>query len=66
MLLRSTYKISQISAKFDIYRKMSVASSNLLINDPKYAFLKDLDLKETNNGVFDGKWKGSGKVGIFV
>lgn len=44
---------------------MSVASSNFLINDPKYSFLKDLGLKDTNPGVFDGKWKGSGKVVFF-
>lgn len=65
MLFRSTCKLNQLSANFDIYRKMSVASSNLLINNPKYSFLKDLGLKEINPGVFDGTWKGSGKVGIW-
>jgi len=34
-----------------------------LINDPKYAFLKDeLALKEENNGVFDGTWFANGEV----
>jgi len=37
-------------------------SSGLLINEPKYAFLKELGLEETNNGVYDGSWKGSGPV----
>jgi len=40
-------------------RKMS----SFLINDPKYAFLKDdLGLSENNPGVYDGSWKGSGEV----
>jgi len=36
-----------------------------LINDPKYAFLKDeLALKEENNGVFDGTWFANGDVSL--
>lgn len=39
-------------------------SSGYLVNDPKYSFLKDLGLQNTNAGVFDGeKWGGSGQVG---
>lgn len=37
-------------------------SSSYLINEPKYAFLKDLGLSETNAGVYNGKWMGSGEV----
>lgn len=37
-------------------------SSEFLIKDSKYSFLKDLGLSDTNSGVFDGKWKGSGPV----
>lgn len=33
-----------------------------LIDDPKYSFLKDLGLERTNNGVYNGKWTGSGPV----
>ena len=36
--------------------------SNFLINEPKYAFLKDLGLQESNLGVYNGKWSGSGEV----
>jgi len=36
--------------------------SNLLIDDPKYAWLKDLGLSSKNDGVFTGKWGGSGEV----
>jgi hypothetical protein len=37
-------------------------STKFLINDPKYKFLKDLDLQEHNLGVYNGKWCGSGQV----
>jgi len=37
-------------------------SSGLLLNEPKYAFLKELGIEEENNGVYDGTWKGSGEV----
>lgn len=36
--------------------------ASLLINNPKYAFLKELGLQEENNGVFTGEWSGNGKV----
>lgn len=36
------------------------SSSSYLINDPKYSFLKDLDLETTNFGVYNGDWYGSG------
>lgn len=41
---------------------MSTSTGEFLINDPKYSFLKDLGLKATNLGVYDGSWKGSGDV----
>ena len=41
----------------------SSASGDFLINEPKYAFLKELGLDTTNNGVYHGKWTGSGEVG---
>ena len=37
-------------------------ASSYLISDPKYAFLKDLQLSETNLGVFNGRWFGDGEV----
>merc|ERR1711962_488729 len=36
--------------------------SSYLINEPKYAFLKELDLAETNLGVYNGKWTGNGEL----
>ena len=38
------------------------SSGDFLINEPKYAFLKDLGLDTLNNGVYHGKWTGSGEV----
>ncbi|XP_078253127.1 alpha-aminoadipic semialdehyde dehydrogenase [Rhinoraja longicauda] len=40
----------------------SAAMSSLLIQQPKYSWLKELGLKEDNPGVFNGSWGGSGKV----
>jgi len=37
-------------------------SSGFLINEPKYAFLKELGLEENNPGVFNGTWGGNGEV----
>ena len=38
-------------------------STDLLINDPKYSWLRDLGLQEDNPGVFNGtSWSGSGQV----
>lgn len=36
------------------------SSNSYLVNDPKYSFLKDLDLETTNSGVYNGGWCGSG------
>lgn len=44
------------------FQAMKMSSSALLINNPKYAFLKELGLTEENHGVFNGKWEGSGEV----
>lgn len=37
-------------------------TSSLLINDSKYAFLKELGLSENNCGVFYGEWVATGSV----
>ncbi len=50
--------------KFLLSRTMASGSStaDLLINDPKYSWLKELGLQEDNPGVFDGTWHASGPV----
>jgi len=47
--------------QFHLSRKMS-SSTNFLINDQKYSFLKELGLQEQNPGVYDGTWHGDGEV----
>ena len=37
-------------------------SSSFLIDEPKYAFLKDLGLSKSNLGVYNGKWTGNGET----
>lgn len=59
LLTRSSHllrlRIASIGA-----RSMSTANASFLVDDPKYSFLKHLDLERTNNGVYNGKWFGSG------
>ena len=44
----------------------SSQDSNLMINEGKYAWLKDLGLKAENDGVFNGTWCGRGEVRLFM
>uniref|UniRef100_A0A914V9H7 aldehyde dehydrogenase (NAD(+)) n=1 Tax=Plectus sambesii TaxID=2011161 RepID=A0A914V9H7_9BILA len=48
--------------KFFGVNKHQFRMASMLINEPKYAFLKELGLEAENKGVFDGKWGGSGPV----
>jgi hypothetical protein len=58
-LAQPTFSCYRVTRAFE-RRNMSALP---LINDPKYAFLKDeLDLKEENSGMFDGTWFASGDV----
>jgi len=34
----------------------------MLVSEPKYSFLKELGIGEVNDGVYDGKWFGSGEL----
>uniref|UniRef100_A0A8B9X1Q0 aldehyde dehydrogenase (NAD(+)) n=1 Tax=Bos mutus grunniens TaxID=30521 RepID=A0A8B9X1Q0_BOSMU len=38
--------------------------STLLINQPQYAWLKELGLREENDGVYNGSWGGRGEVSL--
>jgi aldehyde dehydrogenase family 7 protein A1 len=40
--------------------------SDLLINDSKYSWLKELGLQADNPGVFDGTWHASGPVSVHI
>ena len=43
-------------------RWMSNDSGKFLVEEEKYAFLKELGLDKVNDGVYNGKWFGSGEV----
>lgn len=45
--------------KYINYRRMSSA---YLVDDQNYSFLKELGLDRVNNGVYNGKWGGSGQI----
>lgn len=42
----------------------AVNKADLLINEPKYAWIRELGIQEDNPGVFDGDWGGSGPVSL--
>ena len=44
----------------------SYSTSELLINDPKYSWLRKLGLQEENPGVCDGTWHSSGPVRVHI
>ena len=54
-MLQNVTKLHQCT---QIVRVLSRRSSSYLVNDPEYAFLKDLGLQEENLGVFNGSWSG--------
>lgn len=43
-------------------KRACLSSGNLLIEEPEFSWLKELDLKPENDGVFNGNWKGNGDV----
>lgn len=46
---------------FSVPFRMQKAGVSYLINDPKYAWLRELGLQESNAGVFTGEWRANGK-----
>ena len=42
--------------------RSAAAMSSLLINQPQYAWLKELGLAQDNHGVYNGTWGGQGEV----
>ncbi|CAL1527725.1 unnamed protein product [Lymnaea stagnalis] len=57
-LLRSLVLLRR-SAVFQ--KRYMSAMSSLLIDDPKYSWLKELGLSSVNQGVYHGKWEGAGE-----
>ena len=67
-LLPSTLllRVTETTTKFSTGIRLTRNMSSYLINEPKYAFLKELDLAETNLGVYNGKWTGNGEVSYIL
>uniref|UniRef100_A0A8B9L2C0 aldehyde dehydrogenase (NAD(+)) n=1 Tax=Astyanax mexicanus TaxID=7994 RepID=A0A8B9L2C0_ASTMX len=65
VLLLTALRHSALTAKVCSVRfQPSAAMSTLLINQPKYAWLKELGLSEDNDGVYNGTWGGKGEVSL--
>lgn len=45
-----------------LWNRPAAFMSTLLINQPQYAWLKELELREENEGVYNGSWGGRGEV----
>lgn len=43
-------------------RRLTACSMSLLVTRPQYAWLKELGLREENDGVYNGSWGGRGEV----
>lgn len=57
------YLLASSTVLTQIFKSPITRMSSTLINNPKYSFLKELDLQEENPGVFNGiEWKASGNV----
>jgi len=60
---RSLVTVSKSGVRLSpLFNNTRCMSSGLLLNEPKYEFLKELGIEEENHGVYDGSWKGSGEV----
>ncbi|KAK7794821.1 hypothetical protein R5R35_009389 [Gryllus longicercus] len=44
------------------HSKRNMSTGKYLIDNPKYSFLKDLGLKRTNAGVYNGLWEANGEI----
>ncbi|XP_045467558.1 putative aldehyde dehydrogenase family 7 member A1 homolog [Harmonia axyridis] len=58
----SKFTKAVLNNRLQIYILRRNMSGEYLINNEKYSFLKDLGLKTSNLGVYNGKWFGSGKT----
>lgn len=45
-----------------LWNRPAAFMSSLLINQPQYTWLKELGLREENEGVYNGSWGGQGEV----
>nr|XP_023404448.1 alpha-aminoadipic semialdehyde dehydrogenase isoform X3 [Loxodonta africana] len=50
------------SKSLGLWSRPAAFMSTLLINEPQYVWLKELGLREENEGVYNGSWGGRGEV----
>ena len=63
LVLRLTKRIQAVPiGRQALWARKYSSASGLLIEDPKYAFLKELDLESDNIGAFYGHWEATGEV----
>lgn len=59
---RQTCAVCRLNFSPSTNSKFYGTSSGLLIDDPKYSWLRELGLSNENPGVYDGSWSGTGQV----
>ena len=63
LVASSAKSSSGVVSLFNVRCMSSAAGGKFLVEEEKYAFLKELGLGKVNDGVYNGKWFGSGEVG---
>lgn len=54
--------VARRSKLWGLWSRPAAFMSTLLIQQPQYAWLKELGLREENEGVYNGSWGGRGEV----
>mgnify|MGYP001792118531 FL=1 len=62
ILLQTFSRSARLASNLNEAIRSHSSASNLLIQNPKYAFLKELGLGESNLGAFNGGWFATGEV----
>lgn len=57
LMIRTPYNLAKAVSSF---HTSSNRKSNYLVDKPEYSFLKDIGIQQTNPGVYNGSWSGSG------
>jgi aldehyde dehydrogenase family 7 protein A1 len=61
-VVRTCSVVPRLSLTPPEFKRFYVTTSGLLIDDPKYDWLRELGLSKENPGVYDGSWGGAGQT----
>jgi len=61
-LVKSSCSVSRLNLTPSKCKRSYVSTSGLLIDDPKYSWIRELGLSAENPGVYNGSWGGAGQV----